>query len=162
MDLIRLVPAPDRTQLRNYLAWFLLWLVVTAIAVWLTPSSAGHGTHQQLGLPPCSTVLLWNRPCPGCGMTTSFTATVHGRWVEAWNAHPFGIIGYVVFTASALVCIYAWFAKKFIETSSRTYRNVVGGLIIGFVLFGLYRMATTKAYPYNLGIKIPGVSVERK
>jgi len=32
----------------------------------------GHGTHQQLGLPPCTFYVIFQRPCPACGMTTSW------------------------------------------------------------------------------------------
>ena len=28
-------------------------LVMVAVGLYLTPDPAGHGTHQQLGLPPC-------------------------------------------------------------------------------------------------------------
>ena len=36
----------------------------------LTPDDRGHGTHEQLGLPPCTFYLIFKRPCPACGMTT--------------------------------------------------------------------------------------------
>ncbi|MGA2255067.1 MAG: DUF2752 domain-containing protein [Thermoguttaceae bacterium] len=52
------------------LALALLALLVTAGI--LTPDARGHGTHQQLGLPPCTFHVVFQRPCPACGMTTSW------------------------------------------------------------------------------------------
>src|SRR3954447_16098360 len=47
---------------------------VLGVACWLRPDPRGMGTHQQLGLPPCTFYLYTDVPCPSCGMTTSFTA----------------------------------------------------------------------------------------
>ena len=46
----------------------------------LQPSSSGLGTHQQLGLPPCSMRLMFGIRCPGCGMTTSWAHFTRGDW----------------------------------------------------------------------------------
>jgi hypothetical protein len=35
-------------------------------------------THTQLGLPPCNFVVMTGKPCPSCGMTTSFALLVRG------------------------------------------------------------------------------------
>jgi hypothetical protein len=43
-------------------------LVMVAVGLYLTPDPAGHGTHQQLGLPPCTIYYLTGRPCPSCGL----------------------------------------------------------------------------------------------
>jgi len=51
----------------------LLLLVVLSLAAWLTPATAGFGTHRQLGLPPCTWARAFGRPCVTCGMTTSFS-----------------------------------------------------------------------------------------
>jgi hypothetical protein len=56
---------------------------VFAIAFWLNPYSADGSprtmaTHTQLGMPPCNFVVLTGRPCPACGMTTSFALIVRG------------------------------------------------------------------------------------
>lgn len=64
--------------------------VVIGLAAWLTPSPAGYGTHQQLGLPACSFLWRTGYPCPSCGLTSSFAAMAHGRIVEALRDHPFG------------------------------------------------------------------------
>lgn len=72
--------------------------VLLGLAAWLRPDGHGVGTHQQLGLPPCSLVQYSGIPCPTCGMTTAFACTVRGRWLAAVLAQPFGF-------ATALVAI---------------------------------------------------------
>ncbi len=64
--------------------------VLLGLAAWLRPDESGIGTHQQLGLPPCSLVLYGGIPCPTCGMTTAFANTVRGHWLAAVMAQPFG------------------------------------------------------------------------
>jgi Protein of unknown function (DUF2752) len=57
----------------------------------LEPSPAGHGTHVQLGLPPCGFLALTGLPCPGCGLTTSFVHLLRGELSAAALANPLGI-----------------------------------------------------------------------
>src|SRR4051812_20431776 len=61
---------------------------VFAAAAWIRPyDDAGNprsmATHTQLGLPECSMVQATGKPCPACGMTTSFALLVHG---DVWNS----------------------------------------------------------------------------
>lgn len=65
---------------------------VLAVGAWLQPRGSGFGTHTQLGLPTCSMLVTTGYPCPGCGLTTSVSMTMHGRLGEAVNAQPFGVI----------------------------------------------------------------------
>src|SRR4051794_21838193 len=56
---------------------------VFATAVYLDPYEADGtprkmATHTKLGLPPCNFVAMWGKPCPSCGMTTSFALLVRG------------------------------------------------------------------------------------
>jgi hypothetical protein len=62
------------------------------VAAGLTPSAAGHGTHGQLGLPPCGWVLAMGRPCPSCGMTTAFAHAADGELARAAWAQPAGLL----------------------------------------------------------------------
>ena len=73
-------------------ALFLPAAAVIIVAATLAPRQAGYGTHQQLGLPPCSFLARTGYPCASCGMTTSFAAMAHGRVVEAFLAHPLGVV----------------------------------------------------------------------
>lgn len=67
-----------------------LCLAVLIVAARISPDAAGHGTHTQLGLPPCGFAMAFNRPCPTCGMTTSFSHAVRGEFGRAFAAQPFG------------------------------------------------------------------------
>src|SRR5438270_12571671 len=91
--------AEPRKRLSGQLMFFGVWLAITGFGAYLHPDPSGHGTHTQLGLPPCPSVLLFNRPCPGCGLTTSFTAFIHGDLASAFHAHPLGPLLYVGITA---------------------------------------------------------------
>ena len=74
------------------LASLLLLIAPTlfGIAALLTPNPNGVGTHQQLGLPPCSFLKMTGIICPQCGLTTSFALLVRGRLNEALAANPAG------------------------------------------------------------------------
>lgn len=62
------------------------------IAACLTPDQQGFGTHQQLGLPPCTLRTLFRIPCPTCGMTTSFAHFVRGDLLSACRVNPAGLV----------------------------------------------------------------------
>jgi len=83
---------------------------VLAIAAWIHPyDETGEpysmATHTQLGMPPCNMVVMSGKPCPACGMTTSFSLLAHGdplasmqaNWVGtflaifAWSLIPWGL-----------------------------------------------------------------------
>lgn len=64
--------------------------ILLAVASQLEPDSAGLGSHQQLGLPPCSMLVIMGYPCPTCGMTTAFAHTVRGQLASAFLAQPAG------------------------------------------------------------------------
>lgn len=79
------------SQRISWLILFVLASVALSVALWLEPNPQGHGTHTQLGLPPCGFLVVTGLPCPGCGMTTSFSNMVRADVVAAALANPFGI-----------------------------------------------------------------------
>jgi len=66
-------------------------MTIFVIAIRLEPDERGFGTHQQLGLPPCTFRTFTGVLCPHCGMTTCFTNLVRGNFTAAWTANPAGI-----------------------------------------------------------------------
>ena len=63
-----------------------------ALAGVLQPDDQGYGTHQQMGLPPCTLQVLFDVRCPTCGMTTSWANLVRGRPAEALSANLGGTL----------------------------------------------------------------------
>jgi hypothetical protein len=138
--------APNRRVISGQLVCFVTWLAVTAIGAFLHPSHTGHGTHEQLGLPPCPSVLLFDRPCPGCGLTTSWTALIHGDLAFSLHAHPLGPILYLIFTAIAVLGLIGWFKQmRLLTDSPRINRVLLAGAVV-FLGFGLARMAVVSNY----------------
>lgn len=62
------------------------------VAATLDPSPSGLGTHQQLGLPPCSMRLMLGIRCPACGMTTSWAHFMHGEWLSSIQVNIGGFL----------------------------------------------------------------------
>lgn len=146
--MVRVEPRSRRRSIWTHLAWFLIWLVTTIIGALLNPSPHGHGTHQQLGLPPCPSVLLFQRPCPGCGLTTSFSATIQGRWAEAFAANAFGPILYGLMTLTALVALYGFLRSIYIDTDTVLFNRVMTVIMVSFIIYGIVHFATTRMYPF--------------
>lgn len=65
-------------------------ILLLAIALWLSPSQSGLGTHRQLGLPPCTLLDWYGIRCPSCGMTTAWSYLMHGQIVPALRANAGG------------------------------------------------------------------------
>ncbi len=78
---------------------------VLAIAAYLDPSSAGVGTHRQLGLGGCTLLQLTGWPCPMCGMTTTFSLAAHGRIIDALLCQPYGLVLFLLTLATAVVSL---------------------------------------------------------
>ncbi|MGL4421847.1 MAG: DUF2752 domain-containing protein [Gemmataceae bacterium] len=73
------------------------FVAVFITAAWLSPYTEDGeprrmATHRQLGLPECSMITLTGKPCPSCGMTTSFSLLVHADPVHAWRANWVGVL----------------------------------------------------------------------
>jgi hypothetical protein len=76
-------------------------LGLLAITALLKPSPLAHGTHEQLGLPPCTFWVLFGRPCPTCGMTTAWAYLMRGEWTAAAQANLGGMLLGVLALAAA-------------------------------------------------------------
>lgn len=77
-------------------------LTLLGIAASLTPSADGFGTHRQIklplitgaeeGLPACSFLQAYGKPCPSCGMTTSWAWLMKGNLWESVRANVAGTL----------------------------------------------------------------------
>lgn len=105
-ELVEELPRARRVRPAGPLAkWVRVWLLILAgggllvlgIALWLNPYNAdgsrkSMATHTQLGLPPCNMVVMTGKPCPACGMTTSFSLLAHGDVVGSAKANWVGTL----------------------------------------------------------------------
>jgi len=85
-----------------------VFAAVAIVAAWLDPDPSGLGTHTQLHLPPCGLWETFHKPCPSCGMTTSWALLMHARPLQALRAQPAGV---AVFLAAFCWWLYlpiAW------------------------------------------------------
>lgn len=81
-------------------------VAVLGLAAWMEPAAAGHGTHQQLGLPKCDWMTRFNTPCPTCGMTTAFAYAAEGNFVASFLTQPLGFLLAIATAGALLVSIY--------------------------------------------------------
>jgi hypothetical protein len=139
-------PAKNRRRIAGQLVYFCAWLAVTIVGACLHASRSGHGTHEELGLPPCPSVLLFSRPCPGCGLTTSWTAFIHGDFAFAFHAHPLGPPLYLFFTVTAILALRGWIVNQRLAIDSPRFNRGIMAAAVVFFCFGLVRMAVTPNY----------------
>lgn len=139
----------SRTKILGQFFVFVGWLAMTVVAILLVPSKSGHGTHTQLGLPPCGSVVLFHRPCPGCGLTTSITSTLHGQLLFAIKANIFGPILYAIFTVLAIIAIVSWIRKKKMDITTKAMNIFLLVLLAVYVIFGIIRFILVSNYLPN-------------
>lgn len=102
----------------------LVALLVTAAC--LPPSPQGMGTHQRLGLPPCSFILWFGQRCPACGMTTSWAHLMRGHVLQSAHAN----------TGGMLLALYALGLAPWMITSAVRGRWWLGPLEPHWILVG--------------------------
>jgi hypothetical protein len=67
------------------------------------------GTHMEMGLPQCTFYEWTGKPCPSCGLTTSFALLMHGDVVNSLKANAVGTLFAVfclVLIPWNLVCVF--------------------------------------------------------
>ncbi len=92
-------PSPRRGTLGSRVTWLIFFIMpasVIGLSSWLTTARLDDTAHPLFGLPPCGFKLVTGLPCPGCGLTHSFTAMAHFDFVGAVYANPFGVILFLV------------------------------------------------------------------
>ena len=88
------------------------------VAAWLEPSPTGLGTHQQLHMPQCGWIIMFDTPCPTCGMTTAFAHAADGHLWASFRAQPLGCLLAVTSAMALLLGSYV----------AATGSRVAGGL----------------------------------
>lgn len=135
--IVRGVP---RRDLVTELVLFVLWLAVVAIASYLEPDASGHGTHKQLGLAGCPWITLSGKPCPTCGLTTCFSAIMHGDFALAVAAHPLGPLVFAWFAIGAMYYGSKFFFRYKVIAPTRPILVFNLSLLVLFMAYGVIRM----------------------
>jgi|LakMenE18May11ns_1017448.scaffolds.fasta_scaffold9947045_3 hypothetical protein len=103
-------------------------LSLLAVARYLTPSPSGQGTHQQLGLPACTTMVLWDLPCPACGMTTSWAWAARGQFILAAQANSGGLLLAII--AMAYLPASCYFSLHGMATRGQWFSSVLATSLV--------------------------------
>lgn len=111
----------------------LVSLLITAAI--LSPNRRGMGTHQQLGLPPCSFVIWFNMRCPACGMTTSWSHLMRGQIVQSMHANTGGMLLALLAIAGAPWMLISAMRGRWWISDLSPVTVLVGGGIVFFVSF---------------------------
>ncbi len=107
-------------------------LAAFGVARLLVPDPRGLGTHEQLGLPPCTTALLFGIPCPTCGMTTAFSLMARGRVLDAFRTQPAGAFFSIAAAMIAVFCVV--FAAIGKGPAMRLTARQVGAAVVAVVV----------------------------
>ena len=104
-------------------------LGLLAVARLLQPSEFGFGTHEALGLPPCSAIVWLGMPCPTCGMTTSWAYLLRGNIGMSWKCNPGG-------TCLALVALFTgvWALQNSIAGTYRAWLSIQASSIAAMTI----------------------------
>ena len=131
-------PAPPYDEPAGSWLTRVFWVVaglgswaVLGIAAWLRPDPRGFGSHQQLGLPPCTFEALTRVPCPGCGLTTSFANMAHGHVITAFAAN---LMGPLLFGLTLAVAVAAPWATRRAFAVTRVLAHPGSTWVLGLTL----------------------------
>jgi hypothetical protein len=134
-------PGPRRPRrLARYVRVLLLvmatgFTAVIVTALCLNPYQADGTaktmeTHRQLGLPRCNSVEYFGKPCPACGMTTSFALLTHGDVVNSLKANWVGTL-----LCAGIIVVTPWAVASAVRGRLLWVRN--GELFATVLLTGL-------------------------
>jgi hypothetical protein len=108
-------------------------LAMLATAAWLDPDPRGIGTHQQLGLPPCTFQRMFGKPCPSCGMTTSWAHFVRGQFLQSFDANLGGtLLALLALIVGPWLLISAWRGRHATRVPEDQY-IALAGLVVAAV-----------------------------
>lgn len=88
-------------------------LVLAAISlVGLVIARAWPVPSVESGDPTCLMRILFNLPCPGCGMTRAWVHTAHGNLGTAFEYNLFGPIGMAAAAGLVLFTVYSLVRRR--------------------------------------------------
>ena len=124
------------------------WAIL-AVGLSLTARNRGDGTHVQMGLPACRSMVVDGVPCMTCGLTTSITEAAHGRLVASARANVFGTVLFFAIVLGGALGIFQTVSGR--DILGRIFRRrwwFFGGVLVTGILAG---WAIKLAIGYNSG-----------
>lgn len=76
------------------------------------------GSHTRLGMPPCEFYVIFHKPCPSCGLTTSFALLMHGDVWNSLRANAVGTVMALFFLALIPWSLYITFRGRYLWVRS--------------------------------------------
>ncbi len=111
------------------------------VLVMLTAALPSQGAGIQI----CFFRYLTGLPCPGCGLTRSFSCILHGDFARGYEYHPFGFVLLPIFLLAAFTLFLPSSRRSQLEDFMRSrqsrLRLVYLTFIYGFIAFGVIRTA---------------------
>jgi hypothetical protein len=135
-------PAPLEVYPRFGFGYRLLFVAIGSaliamliIASQLTPDpfKQGYGTHQKLGLPPCSAIQIFGVRCPACGMTTSWSHVMNGNVLRAFGTNAGGTLLALTSIVAGPWLVGTGLRGKYIFRPPPLEWIAIGSVVIGLV-----------------------------
>ena len=125
-------------------------LGVLTVAMILTPSPEGVGTHTSLaGFQDCQFLRRTGLPCPSCGMTTSFAWFVRGNVLASLYVQPMGFALAVLTTATAWAALY-------VAASGKPAYRLLRLMPASYYLIPLFALAVA-AWGWKMWLRLRGL-----
>jgi hypothetical protein len=131
--------------------------VIFSIAIYLNPYNADGtakrwGTHQGLGLPPCTFYDKTKVPCPSCGMTSSFALLIRG---DVWHSVQANFAGTIL--GAFCLALIPWSLASLWKQKLLFVRSFEMAMTIcvgSFMALMLCRWAVVAGLKYFYGIEV--------
>ena len=104
-------------------------------------------------LPLCAFKSVTGYPCAGCGMTRAFEAAARGRFLEAFEWHPIGLLLFFAFWFGAIAVSYELLTDKPFDWNGWLQRW--GKLLACFLFIALVALWILRLSYYRFGQWLP-------
>jgi hypothetical protein len=109
-------------------------LTLLGVAAYLQPDRRGYGTHEQLGLGPCTFATWFGVRCPTCGMTTAWSHLARGNVFAATQVHLSGTLLGVAALVTGVYSLWTAATGRF-DLRLRDRTLIVAAIIVVSIVF---------------------------
>ena len=116
---------------------------VTAVAVAAAAATVLYAVDPSRTrlTPPCPYLSLTGLACPGCGLTRSMHALLHGNVAQAFSWNPW------IFVAAPVAIVFGGLGRSADQARAARQRTVLAWIVLALtLLFWMWR--NTAAYPF--------------